>query len=55
MYKLVEKKNHMAVHGLFDSLKAAEWHLIQNIHIYVARGYFADKTLTEKSFEIIPA
>ena len=54
-FKIVEKNNHLAVHGLFYSRERAEWHLIQNIPIHVARGYFMDKTLTEKSFEIIPA
>jgi hypothetical protein len=51
--KLVEKQNHLAVHGLFDSLESAQKHLEKNIPDYVAKGYFMDKTLTKDSFEII--
>ena len=51
--KLVEKNNHLAVHGLFDSRERAEHHLAVNIPVYVARRYFMDKTLKPDSFEII--
>lgn len=52
-YAIVEKANHHALHGLFDSLDRAENHLRNIIPRYVARGYFIDKTLTAESFEII--
>ena len=53
MFKLVEKKNHNAVHGLFEVLARAERHLREVIPDYVARGYFMDKTLRADDFEII--
>ena len=52
-YALVEKKNHLAVHGYFDSLESAKQHLEVTIPIYIQRRYFMDKTLTADSFEII--
>ena len=52
-YKLVEKENHLHVHGLFDVLHRAQRHLAVNIPDYCARGFFMDKTLTPESFEII--
>lgn len=55
MYKLVEKNNHLAVHGLFDSKKRAERHLNEVIPKYVERGFFMDKTLTKDSFEVVSA
>jgi len=51
--KLVEKKNHLAVHGLFSSLESAENHLKNVIPEYVEKRYFMDKTLTKDDFEII--
>ena len=53
MYKIVEKQNPLAVHGLFDSLERAQWHLAIIIPEYVSRGYFMDKTLTPDCFEVI--
>ena len=52
-YKLVEKDNHLAVHGLFDTYERAENHLVNVIPVYVNKSYFMDKTLTSNSFEII--
>jgi hypothetical protein len=52
MFKLVEKENHLAVHGLFDSRERAERHLRVNIPEYCNRGFFTDKTLTPDCFEI---
>lgn len=52
MYKIVEKSNQLAVHGLFDSLERAERHIKETIPVYVSRGYFMDKTLTADSFTI---
>lgn len=51
--KIVEKRNHLAVHGLFDTRERAELHLHKNIPVYVERGYFMDKTLKAEDFEII--
>lgn len=53
MFKLVEKKDHNAVHALFDTRDRAERHLQVVIPNYVNRGLFSDKTLTANSFEII--
>lgn len=50
---LVEKKNHLAVHGYFTSRESAEYHLKETIPGYVSRGYFMDKTLMVDDFEII--
>jgi len=52
-FKIVEKKNHLAVHGLFDSKESAERHLMEVIPAYVARGYFTDKTLRADDFEVM--
>lgn len=52
-YKLVERKNHLHVHGLFMSRESAERHLRDTIPDYCARGYFMDKTLTPSDFEVI--
>ena len=54
-YHLIEKQNPLALHGIFDSLERAERHLAETIPVYVARGYFIDKTLTPESFAIVPA
>ena len=53
MIEIVEKRNHNAVHGIFDTRDRAERHLREIIPRYVARGYFMDKTLTADDFEII--
>ena len=52
MYKIVEKANRLAVHGIFDTLERAQRHLNYVIPGYVARGYYMDKTLTRDSFEV---
>lgn len=52
MIAIVEKRNHLAIHGLFDSRDRAERHLREVIPTYVARGYFSDKTLTADDFMI---
>jgi hypothetical protein len=51
--KVVEKKNPLAVHGLFYTIALAENHLHNVIPDYVRRGYFMDKTLTEDDFMIV--
>ena len=52
-YKIVEKNNLLAIHGLFDSKDRAEYHLTHNIPVYVENGYFTDKTLTVKDLIIV--
>src|SRR5262245_43022707 len=51
-FRVVEKRNHLAVHGQFSSREAAERHLREVIPVYVARSYFMDKTLRAEDFEI---
>lgn len=53
MFALVEKNNHNAIHGLFDSIERANWHLVSVIPDYCKKGFFSDKTLTPESFEVI--
>jgi len=52
MYKIVEKKNPLAVHGYFQCLERAQRWLAVNAPEYCAKGYFMDKTLTPNSFTI---
>lgn len=52
-YKIIEKDNPLAVHGLFDSRERAERHLQETIPDYVRRGFFMDKTLTADSFKVV--
>ena len=49
---IVEKKNHLQVHGYFDSREIADGFLKETIPEYVARGYFTDKTLRADDFEV---
>jgi len=51
-FAIVEKKNHNAVHGLFNSLSSAQSHLQDVIPIYVRKGYFDDKSLKPNDFKI---
>ena len=51
-FKIVEKRNPLALHGIFDSRERAERHLREVIPEYVARSYFMDKTLTADDFEV---
>lgn len=50
---IVEKKDHLAVHGIFMSRESAEKHLKEVVPIYVDKGYYMDKTLTKDCFEVI--
>jgi len=52
MIKIVEKKNPLALHGLFDTRERAERHLREVIPDYVKRGFFMNKTLTAEDFEV---
>jgi hypothetical protein len=53
MFKMVEKKNRLACHGVFDSRATAERFLKEVVPVYVARGYYSDKALDADSFEVI--
>lgn len=53
-YAIVEKANHLAVHGIFDTPRRAEAFLRGTILVYVAQGLYMDKTLHADSFEVIP-
>ena len=50
MWKIIEKNNHFAVHGIFDTLERAERHLREVVPVYVARNYYMDKTLRADDF-----
>lgn len=52
MYKIVEKKNPLAVHAHCSTeLSAKRWIEVNAVE-YCAKGYFTDKTLTPSDFEI---
>lgn len=53
-FKIVEKKNPLALHGLFMTYETAEKHLKITIPEYVRKGYFMDKTLRADDFVIAP-
>ena len=52
-FKIVEKRDRLAVHAFFDSRDRAEHHLREIIPEYCRRGYFMDKTLTPADFEVL--
>ena len=49
---MIEKKNKLAIHAIFDSKESGERFLHEVVPDYVRRGFYIDKTLTEKDFEI---
>ena len=53
-YRIVEKRNPLAVHGIFDSEASALRHLRDVVPVYVSRGYYMDKTLTPADFHVVP-
>lgn len=53
MFKLVEKKNHLAGHGYFCTKEAAEYHLKSILPKYLENKHFAFKGLKADDFEII--
>ena len=55
MFKIVEKRNPLAVHCICDTLERAQYWIDTLAPLYVARGYFMNKTLTPDSFTIIEA
>lgn len=52
-FLVVEKRNHLAVHGIFTCKELAENHIEKTIPEYVKKGFFMDKTLTANDFEVI--
>ncbi len=52
-FLIVEKKNHNAVHGIFDTLDRADNHLQNVIPVYCQRGYYMNKSLKADDFEVI--
>jgi hypothetical protein len=52
-YAIAEKKNHLAIHGIFESRERAEQFLKETTPTYVAKSYYMDKSLTADSFEVI--
>lgn len=52
-YALIEKANHLAIHGIFSSKERADRHLLEVVPEYVRKSYFMDKSLTAESFEIV--
>ena len=52
-YAIVEKKNHLAIHQLFDSQEVADRFLAEVVPVYVAKSYYMDKTLKASDFEVI--
>jgi len=51
-YKVVEKKNPLAVHCIADTLDRAEYWIKIYAPEYCAKGIFMDKTLTPDCFTI---
>jgi hypothetical protein len=51
-WKIIEKKNPLAVHGLFMSRKSAEKHLREVIPEHCRKGFFMDKTLKPEDFTV---
>jgi hypothetical protein len=51
-YKVIEKKNRLAVHAICSSKESAERWIKVLAPEYVAKGYFMDKTLTKNSFKV---
>lgn len=52
IFKVVEKRNHLAVHAYCSCKEWAEQWIKEKAPIYCAEGYFMDKTLTPDSFII---
>jgi hypothetical protein len=52
MYKIVQKQNNLVVHALCETLERAKYWIEVKAPVYVERGYFSDKSLTQDSFEI---
>lgn len=53
-WKIVERQNPLAVHGIFETKQRAQRFIRETIPVYVARSYFTDKTLTAHDFIVMP-
>lgn len=53
MYAIVEKRNRIAVYGVFPTKEQAAHHFTHTLPEYLERGIFLDETLTIDSFEVI--
>lgn len=51
--KVVEKKDNLAVHGIFYSRESAQNHIDNVLPGYCERKIFMDKTLTPDDFTIL--
>jgi hypothetical protein len=52
-YLLVEKKNRLAVHAIFETRDRAEHFLRDTVPEYIRKSYYSDKTLKANSFKIV--
>lgn len=52
-YRVVEKKNHNAIHAICLNEERANYWINVKCPEYVKKGYFMDKTLKADSFEVI--
>ena len=52
-FALTEKKNHLAIHCIFDTRERAELFLSETVPLYITRGYYQNKALRTEDFEII--
>jgi hypothetical protein len=52
MFKVIEKRNPLAVHAVCDTLERAEHWITVKAPEYCSKGYFMDRTLTPDSFTI---
>lgn len=52
-FLIVEKADHLAVHGMFCNLETAEKFLEIVIPEYVKRGFFMNKNLNAQDFCVI--
>jgi len=51
-FYVVEKQNPKAVHCVCDTLERAQHWINTLAPLYVAKGFFVDKTLTAHSFTV---
>lgn len=55
MYKIVEKKNRLAVHAHCTSKESAQAWINEKAALYCKLGYFTDKKLKPNSFKAVRA
>lgn len=52
MFKVIEKRNPLAVHAVCDTHERAQHWIDVKAPEYCSKGYFMDKSLTPDSFTI---